>query len=149
SPVIDCTTYTMYAVAATKQLQGSQLIYHQYLYAIDIATGNDRPGSPQEIKENEIKFLGSGQPNDGQGNVHFLAQWHRNRPGLLLHNGAIYIAFASHCDTHGNEYHGWILAYNATTLNLLSTFCTSPNSSRSGIWQGGMGLAVDPAGSIY
>ncbi len=146
TPVIDCATYTMYVVAKTKRVQGSTTTFHQYLYAIDIATGADRPGSPREI---QASFPGTGQRNDGHGNVLFLPQWQMNRPGLLLSNGVVYAAFAAHCDFHFGEYHGWIVAFDAATLNHVGTFCTSPNSSASGIWQGGMGLAVDPAGFIY
>ncbi len=150
TPVINCATYTMYVVAKTKRVIGPQTTYHQYLYAIDIATGNDRPGSPQEI---QATFPGDSAPNDGHGHVLFQAQWQMNRPGLLLHNGLVYIAFASHCDFHIGEYHGWIVAYDAASLNQVGTFCSSPDRGpthdASGIWQGGMGLATDPAGFIY
>ncbi|MBV9689553.1 MAG: hypothetical protein JO202_07560, partial [Ktedonobacteraceae bacterium] len=64
--------------------------------------------------------------------------------------GRVYIAFGSHCDSHPpGYYHGWVLAYDAATLEQVAAFNTSPNSTQSAIWQGGMGLATDPTGDIY
>jgi len=147
TPVIDCSSYTMYVVAKTKRVQGANKTFHQYLYAIDIASGNDRPGSPREIT---AAFPGSAQPNDGSGNVLFAAQWHLNRPGLLLLNDVVYLAFGSHCDFHLNDkYHGWVASFSAANLSHLGTFCATPDDRAAGIWQGGMGLAADAAGFIY
>src|SRR5262249_35004711 len=132
-------------VAKTKRVQSpSRSTYHQYLYAIDIATGADRPGSPQEI---HAKFPGMADLNDGHGHVLFLARWQLNRPGLLLHQGVVYSAYGSHCDN--GFFHGWVLANDAASLKQVGVFCTSPDTDASSIWQGGMGLAVDPGGSIY
>jgi hypothetical protein len=88
--------------------------------------------------------------------VTFNPQHHLNRPGLLLTGGAVYIAFASHCDDE--PYHGWIFAYAADTLAQKAIFCTTPNGGTSmsgaanaglgGIWQSGMGLVADGA-DIY
>ncbi len=146
TPVIDSGTSTMYVLAKTKRVQAAQTTFHYYLHALDITTGRDKPSSPKEI---QASALGTGQKNDGQGHVLFVPQVQLNRPGLLLEHGRVYVAFASHCDAHFGEYHGWVLAYDAATLNQVATFNSSPNGSASGIWQGGIGLAVDPAGNIY
>lgn len=140
TPVINSATSTMYVVAKTKRVQGAQTTFHQYLYALDITTGSDRPGSPKEI---QAWAVGTGQP------VLFVPQWQLNRPGLLLEKGRVYAAFGSHCDHHPGQYHGWVLAYDTATLNQVATFNASPHNGQSAIWQGGMGLAVDPAGAIY
>ena len=55
----------------------------------------------------------------------------RQRPGLLLLNGVVYIGFAAHVDT--NPWHGWVLAYNATTLQQTGFFCATPNDNGGGI----------------
>ncbi|MCX9026424.1 MAG: hypothetical protein OIN85_10055 [Candidatus Methanoperedens sp.] len=154
TPVIDCRSYTMYVVAKTKRVQGSQTTFHYRLHAIDITTGFDRPGSPVEI---QAAFPGTAPQNDGHGNVLFTTQWQLNRPALLLLNGFIYIAFGAHCDFHQGTYHGWVVAYNATTLKELAVFNASPNDpgetsgaqGSTGIWQGGMGLAADSGSFIY
>ena len=71
----------------------------------------------------------------------FDPMWENQRPGLLLLNGIVYIGFASHGDN--GPWHGWLLAYNAATLQQTSVFCTTPNGQGSGVWQGGAGLAAD------
>ena len=52
-----------------------------------------------------------------------------NRPGLLLLNGVVYIAFGSHCDAPPNGYNGWIFGHDATTLALTSSY--SPTSAQA------------------
>jgi hypothetical protein len=146
TPVIDIETNTMYVVAKTKRVQGTQKTFHQYLHALDITTGSDRPGSPREI---QTSVPGTGQMNDGHGNVLFLPQWQLNRPGLLLANGLVYVAFGAHCDLHLGEYHGWIVAYDAATLHHVATFNSTPDGSAAGIRQSGIGPATDPSGAIY
>lgn len=150
TPVIDCRSYTLYVCNKTKRVVGGTTTFHHYLHALDLATGDDKPGSPVEIN---ASFPGNALPNDGHGHVQFSQQWQMNRPGLLLLNGIVYIAFASHCDFHPGEYHGWVMGYNATTLAQLSSFCTTPDANSvgdfGGIWQGGIGLAADPEGFIY
>ena len=97
---------------------------------------------------------GTSQPNDGHGHVVFDPHWQLNRPGLLLLNGVVYIAFGSHCDAHLPLYHGWVFGYNASTLRQVGVYSSTPDSpqnitSAGGIWQGGMGLAADPQGFLY
>jgi hypothetical protein len=70
-----------------------------------------------------------------------------NRPGLLLANGTIYLAYASHCDT--TPYHGWVLAYDALTFAQKGVFITTPNGIDGGIWMSGGGLAADANGNMY
>jgi hypothetical protein len=150
TPVIDCESYTLYVCNKTKRVVGGTTTFHHYLHALDLTTGDDKPGSPVEVT---ASYPGNAQPNDGHGHVQFSQQWQMNRPALLLLNGTVYIAFASHCDFHPGEYHGWVISYNATTLAQLSSFCTTPDANSvgdyGGIWQGGIGLAADSAGFIY
>ena len=157
TPVIDCASYTMWVVAKTELVAGSTTTFYNRLYAIDISTGADRPGSPVEIQGS---YPGKGSPNDGKGNVVFNSQWQMNRPALLLLNGRVYIGFGAHCDNSASLYHGWVLAYDATTLLQVGVFCTTPDSDPTsvggdtpfdmgGVWQSGMGLAADPQGFVY
>jgi hypothetical protein len=140
TPVIDAATATMYVVAKTKRVQGAQTTYHYYLYALDITTGKDRPGSPREIQA-AVTVAGQSVP--------FVPRWQLNRPALLLQKGIVYIAFGSHCDSHAMQYHGWVLAYEAATLKQVAVFNATPDGGQAGIWQGGMGLAADASGAIY
>src|SRR5262245_31978045 len=56
------------------------------------------------------------------GKVTFSPMQHMQRPGLLLDGGVIYIAFGSHGDF--DPYHGWVFAYDATTLGRKGIFCS-------------------------
>ena len=59
----------------------------------------------------------------------------------------MYIGFASHGDTL--PYHGWVLAYNATTLQQVMVYNSTPDGHEGGIWQSGGGLATDATGNIF
>ena len=73
--------------------------------------------------------------------VHFNAVMQLQRPGLLLLDGAIYVAFGSRGDF--DPWHGWVFAYRAADLARLDLLCTTPNGSQGGIWQAGQGLLAD------
>ena len=90
----------------------------------------------------------AGTSSDGSGSVLTFSpinQW--QRPGLLLWDGAVYVAFGSHEDQ--TPYHGWIFGYNASTLAQTVVYCTTPNGTEGGIWQGGVGLALIPTLDIF
>ena len=74
----------------------------------------------------------------------FQARYHLNRPGLLLHNGVIYVAFASHCDN--SPYHGWVFAYDAETLAPKGVYNATANGKGGGIWQSGLGPTANADG---
>jgi Malectin domain/Legume lectin domain/Chitobiase/beta-hexosaminidase C-terminal domain len=139
TPTIDSTTNTIYVVVNT--LEGSNIIYR--LHAMDITTGAEKFGGPVLMTASA-----PGTAPDGNGTtVPFNGQWENQRPGLLLLNGFVYIGFAAHGDN--GPWHGWILAYNKTTLAQSGVWCTSPNGKGNGIWQSGAGIAADAAGSAY
>jgi hypothetical protein len=137
TPVIDTATNTLYVVGKTKE-SGN---YFQRLHALDISTGAEKSGSPVTLS---AQVSGNGNGSSG-GVLRFDAKLENNRPGLLLLNGIVYIAFAAHGDQ--GPYHGWILAYNATTLQQSSVFCATANGAASGIWMSGAGLAADTINS--
>lgn len=139
TPAINLSSNTLYVVASTKE-NGA---YFQRLHALNITTGKEQAGSPVAI-QGSVKGTGSGSSN---GVIKFDARQHLQRPGLLLQNGNVYIAFGSHCDH--DPYHGWIFAYNASTLAKVATYNDTPNGTRAGIWQSGGGLAADANGSLY
>jgi hypothetical protein len=81
------------------------------------------------------------------GNVTFSPMQHMQRPGLLLQDGVLYIAFGSHGDF--DPYHGWVFAYDAATLAQKGVFCATPNGAQAGVWQAGEGLIADAAGNVF
>jgi hypothetical protein len=143
TPVIDPSTNTMYVVAKTKEVVGSNTNYVQRLHALDITTGAEKFGGPVAI---QASVPGTGVGSSG-GTLPFNSLRENQRTALLLLNGVVYMAFGSHGDIP--PYHGWALGYNATTLQLQYTFCATPNGEGGGIWQSGDGLASDATGSIY
>ena len=141
TPVVDTTTQTMYVVARSVTLDG--LTFVQYLHALDITTGNERPGSPVLIT---ASVPGTGAGSSG-GTVNFDAQHENPRPGLLLYNGVVYISWASHCDW--SPYHGWIIGYDKNTLQQKYVYNDTPDGALGGIWMSGQAPAVDDQGNIY
>src|ERR1700719_4716509 len=148
TPVIDLTTGTMYVEAKSKE---NGVFIHR-LHAIDITTGDEKSPGPIVIT---ATVNGNGDGSSG-GQLTFggsstggqlVALNQLNRPGLLLLNGTIYIAYASHCDL--GPYHGWLFGYDAATFTHQSVFVTTPNGGLGGIWMSGAGLAADGNGSIY
>ena len=72
---------------------------------------------------------------------------YKQRPGLLLLNGIVYLAWASHCDI--GRYHGWLMAYDAQTLQQVGVYNNTPNGNQGAFWHGGAAPAVDENGNIY
>jgi len=81
------------------------------------------------------------------GQLAFDSLRENQRTALLLYNGVVYMGFGSHGDNQ--PYHGWLLGYNATTLQRVLTYTSTPNGEGGGIWQSGGGLAIDAAGNFY
>jgi hypothetical protein len=140
TPVIDLASNTLYVVS--ESTPGGTPIFQ--LHALDITDGNEKFNGPVNI-QGSVPGTGAASNN---GILEFDPSMHWQRPGLLLLNGNVYIAFA----THGDDtppFHGWIFAYKATTLQMMKLLCTTPNGSDGGVWGGGQGLAADASGNIY
>ncbi len=138
TPVIDLASGlhgTIYVVAMSVDSSSS---YHQRLHALDITSGAEQFGGPVDI---------TGSFSAHNSTVTFDPAKYKARPGLLLLNGLIYIAFSSHCDSL--PYTGWLLAYNESTLAQSTIFNIEPNGTQASFWASGSGLAADAAGNIY
>lgn len=144
TPVIDTTTNTMYLVAAVKQydMVSGTTTFHQQMHALDLTTGLDKV-PPHEITAT--------YPGTGAGSVNGVLTFDPliggQRPGLLLVNDKVVVGWASHCDL-GN-YHGWLMAFNQTTLAPQGVFVDTPNAQQGGFWSSGGGLAADASNFIY
>ncbi len=134
TPVIDTSNNTLYVVAKT--LEGTATRFR--MYALDIATGRDR--IPATII--------TGMVATAAGIKTFAPANHHQRPGLLLSNGKVYVAFGSNgCDYNAN---GWIMAYDSASLQQTAVFNADGDQSFGGsIWQSGKGLAADNAGNLF
>ncbi len=134
TPVVDRVSGILYVVAKT--LENGSYIFR--LHALSVTTGADVV-TPQVI---------SASVATNSGTLQFNPALQMQRPALLLQNGAIYIGFGSNgCDTYA--YHGWLLAYDATNLQQVAAFATTPNGTKGAIWQAGGGPAADADGTIF
>lgn len=129
----------IYTVAMSKDGSGN---YHQRLHALDATTGAELHKGPVDIS---AKYPGTGDNSHG-GFVIFDPAQYKERSGLLLMNGTLYLAWASHCDIR--PYTGWIMGYNPTTLAQTTVLNVTPNGNEGAIWNSGAGMAGDGAGNI-
>jgi hypothetical protein len=144
TPVIDTSRSTLYVVARTRVLDTTtgQVKYYHTLHALDLRTGVDNL-TPQVITAT-VPGTGQGSQN---GYLSFVPLLEAQRPALLLVNGQIVITFASLCDT--GYYHGYVLAYDETTLHQTAAYVTTPDGAQGGMWGSGAGPAADSSGNIY
>ena len=152
TPVIDANTGALYFVTVISR----NGVAEQWLRSIDIRTGNDvGPGS--------VKVQASA-PGDGvasvNGQIPFDPSIHNQRVGLAELNGSILVAWGSFSDW--GVYHGWLMAFDASTLQLQAVYnpttqhqdvdpVSGPADHGGGgaFWQGGAAPAIDAAGNIY
>jgi hypothetical protein len=136
TPVIDPAAGlngTIYVVAMSKNTTTGA--YFQRIHALDITTGAEEFSGPVTVKA-------TFPPGPA-----FDPKQYKERAGLLLLNGQLITAWASHCDFE--PYNGWIMAYNQNTLAQTSVLDLTPNGSEGAIWQAGGGIAADSLGFIY
>jgi hypothetical protein len=127
TPTIDPTKGILYVVS-----QSAGVGYE--LHALSVATGAELFGGPGAI-------------GGTAGGITFEANQQLNRPGLLLENGHVIVAFGSNCDK-GNWY-GWVMSYSASTLRQEAIFNTEPDGHCAGVWMSGGGVAADASGNLY
>jgi uncharacterized protein (TIGR03437 family) len=142
TPAIDAAKQVIYVIADTLPPGAFSNPVFQ-LHALSLADGHEMYGGPVQIAAS-VPGTGIGSAN---GTVAFDAYQQLQRPGLILANGTLYAAFGSHGDA-GN-YHGWILGYGASTLQLTSVFNSSPNGQQAAFWQSGRAPAIDTNGDVY
>jgi len=141
TPVIDPSSSTLYVVAETQTME-IQPSYIERLCALDLATGQPK------IQPTEIQYLPLGLVGPP-----FSPRLGNQRAALLLDNRTVYIAFGSHHDL--GDYHGWLIGYDASTLNpnmMLNqnmVFDVAPSGLQGGIWQSGGGPSADANHNVF
>jgi hypothetical protein len=131
TPVIDRAHNLIYAVNWTND--------DQYrVYALSLTDGSIQKG-PVVVQGsvNGLSFF------ENKPNFH---QQRKQRAGLLLSQGALYVAFGGDND---QALAGWLFVYDANTLALKTVWSPTPGGRSGGIWQSGQGLSADSAGNIY
>jgi hypothetical protein len=131
TPVIDRTKNLIYAVVWNSDTQ-------YRLYSLDLISGN--------VSKGPIVINGSvaGLPfvETTQGWI----QRRKQRAGLLLSNGSLFVAFGGDNDL---ALAGWLFVYDAANLSLKAVWSPTPGGRSGGIWQSGQGLAADSTGNIF
>jgi len=126
TPVIDASTNTLYLVA---EVTGKSSRF--WLHALNVATGADQPGSPVGI--------------NATYNGDTLETGCYQRMGLALNpvTNWIYIAF-------GSCTHGWVLAYDKSSLAQKAVFDDTNGGAGGGLWASGGAPAIDDSsGNVY
>jgi hypothetical protein len=126
TPVIDPASGTIYALAQTVE----NGVFTNKLHALDLTSGAERPGSPAVLSDPAF-----------QDKQEF------ERCALLLANGNVYVTFASYGDIA--PYHGFMFAFNASSLAKVAVWNVTPTGSEGGIWMGAAGPAADQSGNIF
>lgn len=133
TPVIDPAKTTVWLVA-WHNLNG---VYSYRLHALNLKNGTERQPSTQ-IGGAPVDAT---KPCNYQGGFNPCTQ--KNRPGLLLSQGNIYVAFG------GDGNRGNVFAFDAATLAQKGFWSVTPTGRSGGIWQSGLGLAADEEGTLY
>ncbi|MBR7832245.1 choice-of-anchor D domain-containing protein [Actinospica durhamensis] len=137
TPVYDPSSGYVYLTAKVNNGTSASLP-HYYLYALNAATGAVRPGWPVTI---------GGSPSNDPTNT-FDTEDQLQRPGLLLQNGSIYLAFGGHCDYQ--PYRGYVVGVNiGTQVQHMWTTEAGANASGAGVWLSGGGIVSDGAGGMF
>jgi hypothetical protein len=139
TPVIDQSSGTMYLVARTKE-NGQ---YFQRLHALDVTTGAEKFGGPVVVQPS---VPGTGYDAVG-GRINFNPLRQNQRAGLALANGKVYVCWGSLDDY--DPFHGWVVSYDAATLQQVAAFVTTPDGGEGGIWQSGQPPSIDASGNLY
>jgi hypothetical protein len=138
TPVIDATTNTLYLVVETSNTGPNGTPF--FLHALDVTTGADKFGGPVPINGNV-----PGNGPDSVNGVVTLGTDCYQRMGLALNpvTNSIEIPFGS-CD------HGWVLAYDKTSLQQTAIFNDTPDWQGGGFWAGDGAPAIDDTtGDVY
>lgn len=133
TPVIDGTNNIMYLVACA--LENDTMVYR--LHAVNILTGQE-PFGPGVV-------IGG-----TYGGSTFEGRFATQRPSLVLADNQVIIGFGPVELEYPNEYTGWVMAYNKTTLQQSGIFATVTSGNRGGgVWQSGRPPVVDSSGYVY
>jgi len=130
TPVIDPSTNTLYVVAKSKATSGTN--YIQRLHALSLTDLSEKANSPVTI---------------ATGGTGSFALIQNQRPGLALNGNNVYVTWASHGDN--GPYHGYIYAFDKTSLAQGATYNDTPSGSQGGIWMAGAAPAIDSSGNLF
>jgi Abnormal spindle-like microcephaly-assoc'd, ASPM-SPD-2-Hydin/PQQ-like domain len=132
TPVYDPSTGTVYVLALVDETS-----FEWHMFGLSVSTGAIT-----------YKQRIAGHPTNDSG-LTFSALPQDQRPGLLLMNGWVYAAFASHCDHQ--SYDGYVGGWNVGSPGTTTLWADDVGvaNKKGGIWQSGAGLMSDGSGRIF
>jgi hypothetical protein len=131
TPVINRVANSLYAVTWTNDQQ-------YRLYDLSLSTG--------QIQKGPVVVQGTVGNETFAPNSNAFIQRRKQRAGLLLSNGLLYVAFGG---DNPEGLAGWLFVYDAATLAMKTVWSPTPNGRNGGIWMAGDAPAVDGGGNIY
>lgn len=131
TPVIDRDGNTIYVVTWTNDQQ-------YRVYGLSLTTG--------QIQKGPTVIQGTVGGETFAVNTNGWIQRRKQRAGLLLSNGLLYVAFGGDT-TEGLA--GWLFVYDASTLAMKTVWSPTPGGRNGGIWMAGDAPAADANGNIY
>ena len=133
TPVYDPNTGSVYVMALVKETN-----WGFHLFGLNASTGAIT-----------LRKLIAGSPSN-DSHISFQAIPQDQRTGLLLMNGWVYAAFASHCDH--TPYAGYVSGVDVEQRPLKTTLWTDEagvSDDQAGVWQSGGGLMSDGPNRIF
>lgn len=152
TPVVDPATGAMYFVTMLSR----NGVIEQWLRSIDIRTGADYGVGSMQIKAS----VAGDSPGNVNGQIVFDPSIQNQRPGLVLFNGNVLIAWGSFSDW--GVYRGWLMAYDKKTLQQTAVFSPATqfqaeddahgpadHGGGAAFWGAGALPSIDASGNIY
>jgi hypothetical protein len=130
--VYDPSTNTVYELGLVHESS-----WEWHLFGLNVSTGAIT-----------FKWRIAGHPTNDQ-NLSFSALPQGQRASLLLMNGWVYAAFASHCDH--DSYDGYVAGWNVGSPGTTTLWADDVGTAnkKGGIWQSGGGIMSDGSGRIF
>jgi hypothetical protein len=131
TPVIDRAANAIYVVDWTNDQQ-------YRVYALTLDTG--------KVQKGPVVVQGTIAGQTFAVNAPGWIQRRKQRAGLLLSNGLLYVAFGG---DNPDGLAGWLFVYDAASLALKTVWSPTPTGRNGGIWMAGDAPAADAQGNIY
>jgi hypothetical protein len=131
TPAIDLANNLFYVVAWNPD-------QNYRLYALSLLNG--------KVVKGPVVIRGSAGGTSFTQTTPNWTQQHKQRSGLLLDHGSLYVAFGG---DNPRVQSGWLFAYDAATLNLQAVWSPTPGGNNGGLWMSGGGPLADAPGNIY
>jgi hypothetical protein len=149
TPVIDRAAGLLYVVSQSKSPNANSDAgtgYFQRLHALRLSDGTEAQSGPIDIS---ASAPGKAIDADSSGTIHFNPQQNNQRAALALVNGTLWIAWSDH-GFSTNNYHGWLLGYDASNIaHQTASFASTHDTTMGGIWMGAGGPSTDDRGNLF